>query len=232
VSLGFSNCLSYEAELSSEAMALAQRYGFVINNITYPRLHLTHDYLALLKDAQSKPIYPDFTCKINMPRYVNHDLVRACKPKAGMRIIDATAGLGRDALILARFGAAVLMLERNLKVYAMLEHALAHAQKLHGSLSLIFTDTKQYLAALKACDYPDVIYLDPMHPPRHNTALVKNNMQALQALIGPDADIVELLNLSRDIATMRTVLKWPKTAELPAGSKHVFSGKTINFAVY
>ena len=39
-------------------------------------------------------------------------LIKAIKPKPGMTIIDATAGWGRDAAILASFGAKVIMLER------------------------------------------------------------------------------------------------------------------------
>src|SRR5215470_6784060 len=42
-------------------------------------------------------------------------------------IVDATAGLGRDAFLLASAGATVTMLERSAEVHALLQDALARA---------------------------------------------------------------------------------------------------------
>src|ERR1700704_2835915 len=59
----------------------------------------------------------------------DHPLVKA----AGFRkdrvptVVDATAGLGRDAFLLASVGANVVLLERSADVHALLKDALARA---------------------------------------------------------------------------------------------------------
>src|SRR5205085_421253 len=103
-------------------------------------------------------------------------LVRACKPKCGMRIIDATAGWGRDAAVLASFGAEVIMLERHPVMAALLSDALASSKsefpKKGLNLRLHTLDAFAYLQALSLTDCPDIIYMDPMHPTRVKSALV------------------------------------------------------------
>src|SRR5712672_338078 len=60
----------------------------------------------------------------------DHPLVKA----AGFRkdriptVVDATAGLGRDAFLLASVGAKVVLLERSREVHALLEDALGRAR--------------------------------------------------------------------------------------------------------
>ncbi len=152
-----------------------------------------------------------------------------------MKILDATAGWGRDAAILASFGAEICMLERNPIMAILLEDALAQrslmdSQKL--SLSLIHTNAFDYLSSLQEYDYPDVIYVDPMHPERTQSALVKKEMQALQQLIGEDKDAKALIEVARSRMKMRLVVKWPQ--KLPPLLKPDISipGKTIRYDIY
>lgn len=49
--------------------------------------------------------------------------------KAGLTVIDATAGLGRDALVLASLGATVTLVERNPLVAALLWDGLRRAKQ-------------------------------------------------------------------------------------------------------
>lgn len=57
------------------------------------------------------------------------DLPKAMGLRAGKTptVIDATAGLGRDAFLLASLGADVTLIERSPKMHALLEDAMARA---------------------------------------------------------------------------------------------------------
>jgi 16S rRNA (guanine1516-N2)-methyltransferase len=169
-----------------------------------------------------------------------HPLVRA----AGLRkdripsIVDATAGLGRDAFLLASAGAVVTLIERSAEVHALLKEALARAaaespdlSEVVARMNLIHGDAKTLLPELK----PDVVIVDPMHPPRRNTALVKKEMRQLSAIVGADEDADELMRIALASARERVVLKWPLRAapllETPRPS-HQFAGKTVRYEVF
>jgi 16S rRNA (guanine1516-N2)-methyltransferase len=169
-----------------------------------------------------------------------HPLVRA----AGIRkdripsIVDATAGLGRDAFLLASAGAAVTLIERSAEVHGLLKDALARAAaessdlaEVIARMTLIHGDARSLLPELK----PDVVIVDPMHPPRRGTALVKQEMRQLSAIVGPDEDADELMRIALASARERVVLKWPLRAapllEAPKPS-HQFAGKTVRYEVF
>ena len=81
----------------------------------------------------------------------------------------------------------------------------------------------------------DVVLVDPMHPPRGNTALVKQEMRALRALVGADPDALELMQAALNSARKRVVLKWPiKAAPLEGlrAASHRIVGKTTRYDVF
>jgi 16S rRNA (guanine1516-N2)-methyltransferase len=169
-----------------------------------------------------------------------HPLVRAAGIKRDRipSIVDATAGLGRDAFLLASAGADVTLIERSPEVHALLKNALARATAesdelavVVGRMTLIHGDAKTYLPQLK----PDVVIIDPMHPPRRNSALVKQEMRLLSAIVGADKDADELMRIALAHARERVVLKWPLRAapllDAPKPS-HQYSGKTVRYEVF
>jgi 16S rRNA (guanine1516-N2)-methyltransferase len=170
----------------------------------------------------------------------SHPLVKA----AGFRkdhtptIVDATAGLGRDAFLLASVGAKVVLLERSVEVHALLKDALERATaaspdlaEVVARMTLIHGDAREHLPRLR----PDVVIADPMHPPRQNTALVKQEMRLLSEIVGADEDSQELMRIALATAGDRVVLKWPLRAasllEQPKPS-HQFAGKTVRYEVF
>lgn len=169
-----------------------------------------------------------------------HPLVRAVGLKKDRipGIVDATAGLGRDSFLLASVGAGVVMLERSAEVHALLADALARARaessdlaEVIARMTLIHADARQRLPELR----PDVVMIDPMHPPRQNTALVKQEMRLLSDIVGADEDSHELLQVALASARERVVLKWPlRAAPLPGAPKpsHLFAGKTVRYEVF
>ncbi len=138
---------------------------------------------------------------------------------AKLSILDATAGLGRDAFMLATLGCRVLMLERSPISHALLADGLKRAsldrllsKVTNERLALRCEDAIQYLACLPAHRRPDVIYLDPMFPKSSRSALNKKEMRLLREVAGDDEDAPELLALSLLAASRRVVVKRPYSA--------------------
>lgn len=132
-------------------------------------------------------------------------------------VVDATAGLGRDAFVLAALGCRVRMLERHPVVAALLDDGLQRGYQdaeiggwLKQRLSLIHDTSITALQRLETA--PDVIYLDPMFPHRQKSALVKKEMRVFQQLVGSDDDADALLAPARAIARKRVVVKRPDYA--------------------
>ena len=157
-------------------------------------------------------------------------------------IVDATAGLGRDAFVLASLGAQVLMIERVPMIAALLEDGLARARlapetaEVAARLRLSRGDAAQALNELIAsADFePQVIHLDPMFPHRDKSALVKKEMRVFRELAGDDADAPRLLEAALELATHRVVVKRPRRAPALRGPapQHVIEGKTSRYDLY
>ena len=223
--------------LRDQALVLAEQLHFDLDKDANPCLFLSEDGLAL-KMHRFSLLSPDFHATHWLKRRQEgkkQGLVRACKPVPGLRIIDATAGWGRDAAVLASFGAQVLMLERHPVMAALLADALSRQEeqdKQYLQLSLQAGNTLSFLKQLPEAEYPDVIYIDPMHPERSKSALVKKDMQALQQMIGADEDALELIETAITKVKQKVVVKWPQKIKplLPANAN--IGGKTVRFDIY
>jgi 16S rRNA (guanine1516-N2)-methyltransferase len=168
-----------------------------------------------------------------------NDLARACGFAKGAvpSVIDATAGLGRDAFLLAGLGAQVTLIERSSAVHAALKNGLEAAAQderaapIIARMTLLQGDSIALLKDLRA----DVVLVDPMHPPRGNSALVKQEMRILRELVGADPDALELLRAALAAARKRVVLKWPIRAAPLEGLRapsHRIAGKTTRYDVF
>lgn len=226
-----------DAEQQLFAAALAERLHLELHEAETDQQLLVTDRGLLLKISPFLPLQVDFSSTVWQKRHdegKKQGLIRACKPVKGMRIIDATAGWGRDAAILATYGSEVLMLERNPLMSAMLEDAVNRQDdnsKALLQLKVKNQDAICYLQNLKRSDYPDLIYLDPMHPARQKSALVKKDLQVLQQLIGPDQDALALLQLAKTRAR-KVVVKWPQNLPplmTPSGN---IAGRTVRFDIW
>jgi 16S rRNA (guanine1516-N2)-methyltransferase len=232
------NSVGYEHdELQAKAQALAERLHCTLNKDSPQCLFVTDERLTL-KIPTFSLMFADFSTKTWLKRKAEgkkQGMVRACKPVTGQKIIDATAGWGRDAAILASFGAEVLMLERNPIMATLLTDALARrspTEQQEMKLSLHQENAFTFLSTLQPHEYPDVIYIDPMHPQRTKSALVKKDMQVLQDLIGPDEDALALIQLAMTRVKQRVVVKWPQKIKPLIPSTACVEGKTVRFDIY
>jgi 16S rRNA (guanine1516-N2)-methyltransferase len=153
-------------------------------------------------------------------------------------VIDATAGLGRDSFLLASLGAQVTMIERSPKMYALLQDGLERAAigggevtEIINRMTLLHGDAKDLLPTLDG----EAILIDPMHPPRNKSALVKRELRQVRDIVGTDDDAADLVRTALDAAKQRVVLKWPAKADPINGVRacsHQILGKSTRYDVF
>lgn len=161
------------------------------------------------------------------------------------RVVDATAGFGRDSMLLASLGCLVTLLERSSLMCFLLNDGLqraAHSAELLPMLSrmqLLQVDACDYLAALNRPETaneqrPDAVYLDPMFPASKNKAQVKKEMRILREVLGEDGDGELLLNAALASGVSRVVVKRPRKSEYLGSIKpqHSVDGQSSRFDVY
>lgn len=146
-------------------------------------------------------------------------------------VVDATLGLGRDAMVLAHLGCPVVGLER-VPALAMLVAAAVQRSALGERLRVLRTDAAPWLRALAAAQAPDVVYLDPMFDDT-GSAQVKKEMQACRLLASPPDDAADLLCAARQVARQRVVVKrHPHLPPLAPDVSFRVEGNRVRFDVY
>ena len=153
-----------------------------------------------------------------------------------LRILDCTAGLGRDGFNLAALGASVVMTEHNPLIFALLKDAKKRVE-----------DSGQYAEAIKRVELIngnaadtinrepwDVIYLDPMYEHQGRTALPQKEMQIFRDLNSGAADAGPLLASALQSRAKRVVVKRAASAECLGNLKPDLdlSGSQARFDIY
>ncbi len=165
-----------------------------------------------------------------------HDVCRAVglNKFSNLTILDATAGLARDAFIFAKLGAHVTMLERHPTLIEHIKTALNELEDTALKQLLCFTpaDAIEHLQSLET-KY-DVIYLDPMFADKDKRAKVKKDMQYLQEIVGENPDADQLLAAALPHANKRIVVKRHKLSPLLNQQQphHQIIGKSTRYDVY
>ena len=170
----------------------------------------------------------------------NELLGRAVGVRAARKpvVFDATAGLGRDAYVLADLGCEVTLCERSPVLSLLLQEAIASAEisvqpdvrAAAARMTLIGADARD-----RETSPGEVIYLDPMFPDRRSSAAVRKDLATLQQLHDAEPDDGEaLLAWAQRQPAPRIVVKRPPKAPPLAGMKvsHAISGKAVRFDVW
>ncbi len=154
-------------------------------------------------------------------------------------ILDATAGLGHDAFLLACLGWQVHAVERNPIIFTLLNESILSI-KGDGQIEKVLGDrlriyNKDAGSWLRDSDNPpvDVIYLDPMFDGKRSSALPKKPAQILRQIVGNDLDAQELFHTAMECAVNKVVVKRsdhdPPLIDEPTQS---YKGKIVRYDVY
>ncbi len=161
------------------------------------------------------------------------------QPRIRPRVLDATAGLGGDAFVLATLGCSLVLVERQPLIAALLADGLARGRTdaevrpIVERMALRQGNAIELMAAWPD-DPPQVVYLDPMFPHRDKSALVKKEMRLFRPFVGDDPDAAILLERALALASHRVVVKRPRKAPSIEGPKpgYVLEGKSSRYDIY
>jgi 16S rRNA (guanine1516-N2)-methyltransferase len=196
------------------------------------------------KPKGPQPVYVDFvggplgySRKLPGSRLLFHAIGRI---DTHPTVIDATAGLGRDAFLLAHKGYRVIAIERSPVIAALLEDGIKRAmsspelkEMLCDRLRLVVGDARVFLRQIPLAEAPDVVYLDPMFPPRTKSAKVKKESTVLRCIVGNDEDAGELLEAARGIARRHVVVKRMRPSPpIAPGVTRTYQGKSTRYDIY
>lgn len=242
--------VAVDPELPPAARALLAAYGSGAGPF---RLRRTERGLVLdaPEEAAAAPLHVEFLAGSvgwRAARSGHERLVRACavaRPRPGggaWSVLDGTGGLGEDAWLLAVAGAQVTVVERHPVLAALvadaLERARGAAPEVVGRVTLRVGDTPDELASRPSFD---VVYLDPMYPPRRKAALGEGRLRILAALFAADGFPEEadggagrLLAAALASGAPRVVLKRPRRAPPTPGPapSHTVEGRSTRFDVW
>ena len=164
-------------------------------------------------------------------------LVKAVRVRgrSTLRVIDATAGTGRDSMWMAAMGHEVTLIERVPEIQKSLRTGLAALANhpvfapLAAQLHLVEGDALALLANMTA----DVVYLDPMYPDAKPKASPQAALLKLRAAVGNDEDAAMLLPIARQAATHHVAVKRSQHAALlGANPQWQIIGESTRFDCY
>lgn len=192
--------------------------------LTDGKLALRGDFTGLLPRLKKSNLQSEFLVKASKIKGIEHPV-----------IIDATAGMGEDSMILAAAGFEVYLFEYDPVIAALLKDALDRAMEIselkEAAGRMHFTEGNSIDNMSKLEIVPDVVLLDPMFPARQKSALVKRKFQLLQKLEKPCSDENELLQAALNVKPRRIVIKRPLKGPFLGGMKPSYSltGKAIRY---
>ncbi|QIW10756.1 class I SAM-dependent methyltransferase [Francisella sp. LA112445] len=162
------------------------------------------------------------------------------RSKEKLKVLDTTAGLGRDTFTLAARGHLVTSIEKDIYIYLLLCDALHRACKTQSishiaqNITLLNLDSNQYILTTEKVY--DCIYVDPMFPPRRKSAKVKQGMQVLhEVAFNDESHNTQLLkNILETKKTKKVIVKRPINADFLYNRKpsSQLKGKTNRFDIY
>ena len=228
------------------AAALAETLQLPLGKAAY-QLQLGDDGLSFVEaESVTGPLRVDFLAGAVAHRRQfgggsGQMLAKAVGIRPGIRptILDATAGMGRDAFVLAQLGCSLKLIERHPLIAALLADGLQRAQADAEVAPIIARMQLRGGDAITLMrdwhdELPQVIYLDPMFPHRDKSALVKKEMRLFRVLAGDDDDAPALLEAAWQLASHRVVVKRPRKAPAIVGPSpaYVLEGKSSRFDIY
>lgn len=161
------------------------------------RIHLDNSSAVVSVDFSE----PRFFARVNSTALQGEYVVRAVlgrkKTTQPLTVLDATAGFGHDAFLLAAAGCQVTLVEQMPLLAYLLEQAVQRARNSTSDLLLSAAQRMKVESANSvmlmqqwSANRPDVVYLDPMYAHAENetkrglkkSAAVKKNMAFLQRL--------------------------------------------------
>lgn len=147
------------------------------------------------------------------------------------RVLDLTAGLLGDDLLLLSFGCEVWATERHPVIRFLIESALNNAR--HPRMELFHFLPGDALKTLKNPPEVDVFYFDPMFEDANQKASPKKEMRIFRNVVGADLDAHHVFEEARKLKPKRLVVKRPRhSVTLNVDPSVEYIGKSTRYDVY
>lgn len=160
-------------------------------------------------------------------------LARAIGVKGPYRpkVLDMTAGMLGDTLLLLSFGCEVWASERHPVIRFLIESALKNAQHPRvKNFHFLASDAEQVLSSPPAVD---VFFFDPMFEDANEKTSPKKEMRIFRGLVGSDLDAEKVFKLALAGKPKRLVVKRPKQSVYLSQKPAVeYIGKSTRYDVY
>ncbi len=160
-------------------------------------------------------------------------LARAIGVKGPYRpkVLDLTAGMLGDSLLLLSFGCEVWASERHPVIRFLIESALKNAQ--HPRIqyfNFLGSDAEKVLETPPAVD---VFFFDPMFEDANEKTSPKKEMRIFRSLVGSDLDAEKVFTKALSLKPKRLVVKRPKQSVYLSQKPAVeYIGKSTRYDVY
>ena len=230
-------CVS-DGVMYDEAEALARRTGAPLCDREGDGVTVLFDRTGVSLSGYGMKYRGDFTQMLSRigAGLRQELLIRRAKPRSGgLKAVDAAAGMGEDAFLLAACGYEVSLYEKNAVIAALLRDALRRAEsdeRLCAITSHMHLTEGDSTELMPTSDLgADLIYLDPMFPPRRKSGLINKKLQLIQKLEQPCGDERALLDAAIAAHPKKIVIKRPLKGAYLADMKpsYSISGKSIRY---
>lgn len=177
--------------------------------------------------------------RVTEGRLLHEMLVKATKTDIENPIaIDATAGMGEDAFLIAANGYDVTLHEQNPVIALLLKDAIRRAKRqpalkdIVNRMHVVEGDSVDILS--NRLDPVDLVYLDPMFPGRQKSGLIGKKLQLIQKMEAPCSAEDALFDAAIKAGPTKIIVKRPLKAPFLAGRKPNYSldGKAIRYDCY
>ncbi|MDE0309619.1 MAG: class I SAM-dependent methyltransferase [Acidiferrobacterales bacterium] len=151
-------------------------------------------------------------------------------------VLDGTAGLGSDTLLLARMGYRVTAIERSPVFAALVCDGVDRINAVSPDMSIrsYFADTREVLQQFH--ERFDAVYLDPMYPEgRKSSVKVARPLTVMRKFCkDDDSDAEELLGATISWARHRVIVKRPNYSQplMPERLSMSMRGKLVRYDIY
>jgi 16S rRNA (guanine1516-N2)-methyltransferase len=147
------------------------------------------------------------------------------------KVLDLTAGMLGDTLLLLSFGCEVWASERHPVIRFLIDSAVKNAQ--HPKIQQFHFLPGEAMAPLQSLPPVDVIYFDPMFEDANEKTSPRKEMRIFRSLVGSDNDAEKVFKAARKLGPKRLVVKRPRQSvylmERP-GVEYI--GKSTRYDVY
>lgn len=230
-----------EGVSDEEALALSEHIGVPLSDTMGEGLTLLMEKSGLSLVGYGLRYQGDFKEMLRriMGGRLRHEmLVKIAKTKTEHPIaIDAAAGMGEDALLLAAAGYTVYLFERDAIVAALLRDTMRRAEQIPELTQIVsrmhLTEGDSIELMSSVPEQPELIYLDPMFPARRKSGLINKKLQLIQKLEQPCAQEEDLLRAAAAMHPEKIVIKRPLHSPFLADKKpgYTVKGKAIRYDV-